>query len=108
MFNLTIAERKALLFICIFLLFGVVLKNNRRWLVKPVGYKSKVVVNQPININKASQKKLTYLAGIGPKTAQKIIEYRENNGDFQSKEDLLKVKGIGPQKFSKISPKIEL
>ncbi len=59
--------------------------------------KSKIV-----NINTATAMELTALPGIGIKTAKKIIRKREELTRFTSKEDLLKVKGIGKKKFSKI------
>jgi competence protein ComEA len=55
-----------------------------------------------ININTASQAELETLPGIGPTTAQKIIEFREENGPFQTIEDIVKVSGIGPGTFEKI------
>lgn len=51
----------------------------------------------PININKATVQELEQLKGIGPKIAQKIIEYREKNGPFQKPEDITLVQGIGPK-----------
>ncbi len=56
-----------------------------------------------ININKADQKELERLPRIGPSIARNIIEYREEHGDFKSKEDLLKVKRIGPKTLKLIS-----
>ena len=55
-----------------------------------------------ININTAGVKDLNRLPGIGLKTASKIIEYRQNYGDFNSVDDLLEVKGIGKKKLEKI------
>ena len=55
-----------------------------------------------ININTASVDKLVSLPGIGKKTAEKIIEYRESHGIFQTPTDLLNVKGIGKKKLEKI------
>ena len=52
-----------------------------------------------ININTASAEELVQLKGIGQKKAEVIIEFRENNGPFQLREDLLKVPGIGPKTF---------
>lgn len=59
-----------------------------------------------ININTASKGELESLPGIGPTLAQRIIEYREENGLFSSAEDLLNVKGIGEKKLEKIKDQI--
>ncbi len=50
-----------------------------------------------ININTATAKQLTKLKRIGPKYAEKIIQYREANGPFKTVADITKVKGIGPR-----------
>jgi competence protein ComEA len=52
-----------------------------------------------VNINRASVTELDALPGVGPSTAQAIVDYRTTNGPFSSPEDLLNVKGIGPAKF---------
>lgn len=52
-----------------------------------------------VNINKATATELTSVPGIGASTAQKIIMYREENGKFQTIEDVKKVSGIGDSKF---------
>lgn len=52
-----------------------------------------------VNINRASVTELDSLPGVGPSTAQAIVDYRTTNGPFGSPEDLLNVKGIGPAKF---------
>jgi len=54
-----------------------------------------------VDINKANEKELETLYGIGVKKAEKIIAFREENGCFQSIEDLVKVKGIGPKTIEK-------
>lgn len=55
-----------------------------------------------ININTAAVDELDLLDGIGPSTANKIVEYREKNGTFKSKEDLCNVSGIGGATLDKI------
>jgi len=55
-----------------------------------------------ININFASQAELETLPGIGPTTAKKIIDYRQQNGPFVSIEDIINVSGIGPGTYEKI------
>ncbi len=57
-----------------------------------------------VNVNTATREELMQLPGIGPKTADAIIRYRETYGPFRSPEDLLKVKGIGPKKLEQIRP----
>jgi len=59
-----------------------------------------------LNINTASAKQLRTLPGIGPILAQRVISYREQMGMFQSPDQLLDVKGIGPVVFSGIKPLI--
>jgi len=54
-----------------------------------------------ININTASAEELQSLYRVGPKYAERIIEYREQNGPFEKPEDIIKVPGIGPKTFEK-------
>ena len=61
-----------------------------------------------VNINTADAQALTKIKGIGPAMAQKIIDYRESNGSFQSVEELQKVKGIGPGKYAKIQGQVTI
>ncbi len=57
-------------------------------------------VNQVgVNLNTASQHLLQYVSGIGPKMAENIVLYRRANGTFQSRKDLLQVKGLGAKAF---------
>lgn len=56
----------------------------------------------PININTAPVELLETLPGIGPTTAQAIVDYRLENGPFTSVDDLLKIPGIGPTTLEEI------
>jgi len=55
-----------------------------------------------VNINTADSGLLQTLPGIGPMTAERIIQYRETVGRFKSVEDVQNVKGIGPKKLERI------
>jgi competence protein ComEA len=55
-----------------------------------------------VDINTATLEQLDTLPGIGPKTAQDIIDYRNANGPYAKIEDILDVSGIGPVTFDKI------
>ena len=55
-----------------------------------------------VNINTASIEELITLPGIGEKTAEKIVFYRNNKGKFRSVNDITNVSGIGEKKLDKI------
>ena len=58
--------------------------------------------NGKVNINTADEEELSTLSGIGEKTAEKIIRYREEHGPFMTTEDLMNVPGIGESKYALI------
>lgn len=55
-----------------------------------------------ININTASLEELDSLPGIGPTTAQRIIDYRNTNGPFTTIDEIMDVSGIGPSTYDEI------
>jgi len=61
-----------------------------------------------ININTAGQSELESLPGIGPTYAKRIIEYRNSNGAFTSKEQLKNIKGIGEKTYLKFKDLIAI
>ena len=61
---------------------------------------------EKINLNTATLEELMTLERIGPKYAQRIVDYRETNGPFEKIEDIIKVKGIGPKTFEANKDKI--
>ena len=61
---------------------------------------------EKINLNTATLEELMTLDRIGPKYAQRIIDYRETNGPFEQIEDIMEVKGIGPKTFEANKDKI--
>jgi len=61
---------------------------------------------EKINLNTATLEELMTLDRIGPKYAQRIIDYRETYGPFENIEDIMKVKGIGSKTFEANKDKI--
>jgi competence ComEA-like helix-hairpin-helix protein len=107
-----------LLFILIISLFTAVsfhkklyreeLPLAREELLKSTRAQQVIMVKNRIDINKAGRYTLTKLPGIGPKFAERIIDYRNKNNGFTSKEQLLDIKGIGPKKYEAIKNRIDV
>lgn len=57
-----------------------------------------------VNVNTADESQLTLLPRVGPSIAGRIVEFREENGPFQAKDDLLLVRGIGEKTFELLEP----
>ena len=60
---------------------------------------AKAAPAQAVNINTAPAEQLESLPGVGPKTAARIVEYRQKNGGFKKIEELMNVRGIGEKVF---------
>ena len=63
------------------------------------GVVESVVNNVGVDINTASAALLTYVAGIGPRLAERIVAYRDEKGSFTDRETLHQVPGLGPKAF---------
>ncbi len=61
-----------------------------------------------VNINTADAAQLARLPQVGPKMAQRILDFRKSSGGFKRVQDLLKVKGIGEKVFAKLQPLITI
>jgi competence protein ComEA len=61
-----------------------------------------------IDLNSASLSDLDSLPGVGPSTAQAIIDYRVANGPYASVDDLLNVRGIGPSKLAAMRVRVRV
>ena len=71
-------------------------------------YKSEEELNRKTNINTATKRKLIKLEGIDEVLASRIIQYREENGEFKSIEEIMNIYGIGKGKFNAIKDKISV
>jgi competence protein ComEA len=61
-----------------------------------------------VHLNTATLEQLDALPGVGPVTAQKILDYRTEHGSFQSIDELDAVSGIGPARLEQLKPLVEL
>jgi competence ComEA-like helix-hairpin-helix protein len=69
---------------------------------------AKVPALESIILNTAVASDLVRLPGIGPKTAEVIVDYRKEHGPFQDLSHVMRVKGIGPKKWEQIRPYLRL
>jgi len=67
---------------------------------------AKAAPAQVVNINTAPAEQLERLPGVGPKTAARIVEYRQKTGGFKKVEELMNVRGIGEKAFLKMKSQL--
>ena len=85
---------------------GVLLINTPMASAQSAPAASAAPTKPALNLNTATQDQLESLPGIGPKVAERILEYRTKSGGFKRVEDLMNVKGIGEKSFLKLKPLI--
>ncbi len=61
-----------------------------------------------VNVNEAGAEEMQELRGVGPALAERIIQYREENGPFQSPDDLLNIRGIGGSTLEKMKDQVQV
>lgn len=66
------------------------------------------MIQAPVNINSATAEELQSVRGIGPALAERIVQYRKENGSFRTLEDLTAVRGIGQAKLQRIKSQITI
>jgi len=111
MFDLSTREKKIVIILLAILLFGLGFsaykKSRSHTDVRIENFTAeKEYLHRRININTAGLFELASLKGIGKVLAERIVEYRSQNGLFGSVEDIKNVKGVGPALFSKIKDDI--
>jgi competence protein ComEA len=87
-----------------------VLNDGEQLLIQAIGKTSSLEsgTSNLISINQASSQVLEQLPGVGPQLASRIVDWREANGGFSRKEDLLNVAGIGDKLFAAVKDLITL
>jgi competence protein ComEA len=61
-----------------------------------------------VNLNSATAAQIAALPGIGPKTADLIVQYRTKNGPFKKIEEIMNVRGVGEKSFLKIKDRLSV
>jgi len=61
-----------------------------------------------VNINTADAAKLEFLPRVGPAVAERIVDYRKENGPFKSTEEMMHVRGIGEKTYALLKPYVVL
>lgn len=102
--NLTRQEKNVLLAIIFAALLGIGISSLFKVIPKAGKIYASISSYGPsmVNINTADKEQLITLPGIGPKTAQKIIDYRLKSGGFSHIDQLKQIKGIGGKKWERI------
>lgn len=115
-------EQKAIVFVIAILLLGKIVygefvkernvKDDREaksaFLKKNNHYNGKMRTIVKVSINVGTKKELEKIQGIGPKTAERIVMYRNKKGKFKKLTDIEKVKGIGEKKYKRLKKYIKL
>jgi competence protein ComEA len=77
--------------------------------VKPAKPAKQVVAaasTEVINLNTATAAQIATLPGIGPKTADLIVQYRQKNGPYKKIEEIMNVRGVGEKSFLKLKGRL--
>lgn len=72
---------------------------NRLFTVSSIAPAQLLTLGIPLDLNRLQTEELELLPGIGPRLAQRIVNYRQINGDYVSLEELKQVEGIGEKTF---------
>ncbi len=111
MFSLTKEEKLVLLILGLVLLLGTGLNfifKKTPALKDIVNLMDSQAIYPKVDLNQVSYVQLLKIPYVGPVTAKNIIDYRRENGQFSSLEQLLSVPGINVGRFKKISPYLKV
>jgi competence ComEA-like helix-hairpin-helix protein len=105
MFQLTSQEKSVIVSFCVILFVGAMINiglQKNLCLLEWLHTSQKKSLVTAININRASVEDLLRVPGIGPKTAEFILQYRQTNKKFTDLEALKKAKGMSPQRYERL------
>lgn len=97
-----------------FILIGIFVGRNTAGPYIPIDSTKETIsqtqsqLDGKIDINTATTEQLQLIPGIGPSIADRIIEYRTENGGFKTIEEIQNVNGIGEKKFNEMKPYIKV
>lgn len=94
-------KRLAVLALCLAMLTGGVFFSSQN-------VQAADAAIQQVSLNRATSEELQTVRGIGPALAERILEFRSQNGAFKSLEELKEVKGIGESKYNRIKDSFSL
>ena len=97
-------NRSALVLVAALVVFSTSLVDAQRATKPPVT--ATVVSTEAVNLNNATVAQIASLPGIGPKTAELVVQYRTKNGPFKKIEEIMNVRGIGEKSFLKIKDRL--
>ena len=92
-------------------------KNDIRWITRLAALAVVLIVAstsvasaapEVVNVNTASAEQLQMLPRVGPAVAERIIEFRQTNGEFKALEEVMLVRGVGEKTFDLIKPYLTL
>ena len=93
--------RSVLVLAAALVLFGAWTAEAQRATKPPVAASTEV-----INLNNATATQIASLPGIGLKTAELVVEYRQKNGPFKKIEEIMNVRGVGEKSFLRIKDRL--
>jgi len=108
MLDFTKQEKKALQFLLIVILVGLLISHLQKTRFYPKILNSFNTDTAKFELNKVTQDQLMDSFGLKQKIAQKIVDFRQERGGFSAIEELLEVNGVGEKTFFKLKSKLYL
>jgi len=95
-------NRSALVLVAALVVFGPLPVDAQRATKPPAA----AAASEMVNLNTATAAQIASLPGIGQKTAELVVQYRQKNGPFKKIEEIMNVRGIGEKSFLRIKDRL--